>query len=195
MLKDLAYYLSLNYPIELVREEGIFVAAHPDLPGCIAQGETADEAIASLDDAREAWIEVGLADKQFIPEPLPEEFSGRLSMRMPTALHAAVAHQAQRQGASLNQFIIAALAGAVGFGKQDKPTSQETEVNELARLVEEIKETLNKMVAATTTDAPSVPQKVLDFMQHQNVRSSKATTGLTSNSLLDPSNRASHFTA
>ena len=68
-MKDLAYYLALTYPAEVVREEeGIVVAFYPDLPGCVAQGGTADEALANLDEARAAWIESRLADRQPIPE-------------------------------------------------------------------------------------------------------------------------------
>jgi antitoxin HicB len=145
MKKNLDYYLSLNYPIELTREGGFFVAAHPDLPGCVAQGDTADEAIANLDDAREAWIAVGLEDKQFIPEPLPEEFSGRLSLRMPRALHGALAHEAQRQGVSLGQFIVSALSGAVGFGRVVEQ-SKNVEVSELVQAVKELRVAVGQMV-------------------------------------------------
>jgi antitoxin HicB len=171
MTKDLAYYLSLNYPIELTRDEGFFVAAHPDLPGCIAQGDTADEAIASLDDAREAWIEVGIQDKQFIPEPLPEEFSGRLSLRMPPTLHADLAHQARRQGVSLSQFIVTALAGAVGLSKG---AGQEAKVGELARLASELKAVVDKMTAASA-EPPSILRP-----PRQALKRSVVTTGLQS---------------
>jgi antitoxin HicB len=121
MPKDLDYYMSLNYPVELTREEGVFVAAHPDLPGCIAQGDTADEAVTNLDEAREAWIAVGLEDKAFIPEPLPTEFSGRLSLRIPASLHARLAHASVRQGVSLNQLLTVILSEwSSGVSVKDK---------------------------------------------------------------------------
>jgi antitoxin HicB len=115
--RDLAHYLSLNYPIELVCEEEGFVASHPDLPGCISQGATADEAVANLAQARAAWLEVRIEDGLFIPAPLPEEFSGRISLRMPAALHASLAANAQRQAVSLNLYMVTLLAEAVGLGK------------------------------------------------------------------------------
>ena len=44
--KPLEYYLELNYPITIHRaEEGGFVAENEDLPGCLTQGETIEEAI------------------------------------------------------------------------------------------------------------------------------------------------------
>lgn len=71
MTNTLEHLLSLSYPYQLERDEdGVFVASHPDLLGCLAQGETANEVVANLDEARQAWIshrfEIGLP----IPEPV-----------------------------------------------------------------------------------------------------------------------------
>lgn len=42
----------------------------PDLPGCITQGETLEEAIESINEARELWIEtVYTSGKKDIPLP------------------------------------------------------------------------------------------------------------------------------
>jgi HicB family len=41
--------------------------------------------------------------------------SGRLLVRMPGTLHAELAREADREGVSLNSFIVAALSGAVGW--------------------------------------------------------------------------------
>ena len=46
MKMDLDDYLQLKYPIELVEdEEGGYFAQIPDLPGCMAQGETTEETL------------------------------------------------------------------------------------------------------------------------------------------------------
>lgn len=69
MNKSLDYYKSQTFPVEVVREDdGIVVAFHPDLMGCVAQGDTVDEALANLDEARAAWLEVRLAEGLPIPE-------------------------------------------------------------------------------------------------------------------------------
>jgi predicted RNase H-like HicB family nuclease len=113
---SLEYYLSLNYPYELTRdpEEGGYFATHPDLDGCAAQGETAEEAVAQLDEARELWIETRLEDGLAVPEPAPEEPSGRVSLRMPSSLHAKLIRIADRQGVSLNLILNSILAEYVG---------------------------------------------------------------------------------
>lgn len=41
--------------------------------------------------------------------------SGQVLLRMPRTLHAELVDQAEREGVSLNQFIVAALAGATGW--------------------------------------------------------------------------------
>ena len=43
------------------------------------------------------------------------DHSGRLLVRMPKSLHAELARTAERDGTSLNAFIVAALSGAVGW--------------------------------------------------------------------------------
>lgn len=42
-------------------------------------------------------------------------YSGQLRLRMPAGLHRDVAHAAFKEGVSMNQFICAVLAGAVGW--------------------------------------------------------------------------------
>lgn len=48
------------------------------------------------------------------PEPSPQR-SGTLNVRLPAELHTELAHEAERQGVSLNTLIIALLAGGIGW--------------------------------------------------------------------------------
>ncbi|MGE0456023.1 MAG: type II toxin-antitoxin system HicB family antitoxin [Vicinamibacteria bacterium] len=104
-----------RYPIRLIEDESGegFVALHPDLPGCISQGATAEEAVRSLADARALWIEDRIAEGLPVPTPLAAEPSGRVLVRMPGYLHAQLQEIAQGQGASLNQILVSALSGFV----------------------------------------------------------------------------------
>src|SRR5919106_851679 len=56
--------------------------------------------------------------------------SGRLLLRMPATLHEELARASDRDGVSLNQFITSALAGAVGWKREDigtgAPDTRET---------------------------------------------------------------------
>ena len=46
-----------------------YVASHPELPGCMSQGETIAEALLNLEDARRMYIQSLLEDG--LPVPLP----------------------------------------------------------------------------------------------------------------------------
>jgi antitoxin HicB len=63
----------LNYRVviePLTREDGGgFLASAPELPGCISDGDTPNEALANLKDAMEQWITEAKALGRVIPEP------------------------------------------------------------------------------------------------------------------------------
>ncbi|MBW4690496.1 MAG: type II toxin-antitoxin system HicB family antitoxin [Lyngbya sp. HA4199-MV5] len=68
--KALEHYLSLRYPITIYPEaEGGYVAVIKDLPGCITQGETPDEIMANIEEARQLWIETVYEHGDEIPLP------------------------------------------------------------------------------------------------------------------------------
>jgi antitoxin HicB len=48
---------------------GGFVATVPDLPGCMSDGETPEEALANVRDAVVAWIEEARALGRTVPKP------------------------------------------------------------------------------------------------------------------------------
>ncbi len=47
----------------------IYVASVPELPGCMAHGNTKEQALREIETAKELWIETALEDGQPIPEP------------------------------------------------------------------------------------------------------------------------------
>ncbi len=130
--KTLDEYLGLNYPMEVVedREAGSFFAEHPDLDGCMADGKTVEEAVKNLKAMRDLWIRARYEDNLDIPEPLPDEPSGRLLLRMAPWLHARLLRLAQQQSTSLNQLITTALAEFIGrasYGDEIKQLQQTVE--------------------------------------------------------------------
>ncbi len=114
-VKDLDYYLKLPYGLEIRRVEGGFFARIEELPGCISQGETREEALEMIEDAMRAWIADALEAGDPIPEPVSSrEYSGELRVRLPKSLHRMAARKAQEDGVSLNQYVAVAVARAVG---------------------------------------------------------------------------------
>jgi antitoxin HicB len=108
------HYRSLNYAIEIEKDnEGDFIARIPLLPGCLADGGTAEEAVLRIEEARDEWIEARLEANLPIPEP-QTEFSGKWIVRTSPDLHRKIAACARRENISLNLFLNNVLAEAVG---------------------------------------------------------------------------------
>jgi predicted RNase H-like HicB family nuclease len=104
--------------------DGYWVAEHPELPGCVADGETAAEALASLDTSRDLWIESRRATGLPVPEPGEEpQYSGRLLLRIAKSLHRELAQEAEAEGVSLNSWIARILAGR--HARKDPASSAE----------------------------------------------------------------------
>ena len=56
--RTLDYYLKLNHPITIHPDpDGGYVAEIKDLPGCLTQGETIEEMLQNINEARELWLE------------------------------------------------------------------------------------------------------------------------------------------
>ena len=123
--KDLCYYMNLDYPIDLVRDDGIYVASHPDLPGCVSMGATPTEAVENLAEVRSLWLEGQLAAGNTIPEPSRvESYSGKFVLRVPKALHRMADQRARYEGVSLNTFITSVLAGALRYPRREASQHQ-----------------------------------------------------------------------
>jgi len=120
MMKDTQYYLALNYRKVVSKDEdGIFVVEVPDLPGCVADGDTVDEAFRNLTEAMEVWIASRVEAGESVPEPrVADAYSGKFVLRLPKQLHQMLAEQAETEECSLNQYVLALLSEAVGRKKE-----------------------------------------------------------------------------
>ena len=114
--KSLEYYLKLKYPVTIHEaEEGGYFAEIIDLPGCMAQAETLDHMHKEIDFARKLWIESMYEDGNEIPLPRNEnEYSGKFIIRVPKSLHHKLDQIAEREGVSLNQYVVSALSLVTG---------------------------------------------------------------------------------
>lgn len=108
--KGLEDFLSLSYPytVEETEEEGkkIYILSYPDLPGCWAEGESFEESLRKLEDAKKAWILASLNEGLPIPEPIKEDdFKGKILLRIPPKLHMRLSKNSEKRGTSLNKYI------------------------------------------------------------------------------------------
>ena len=108
-----------DYPVVIRRlsadEGGGYLAEAPDLPGCIADGETEAEAIQNIASAIDEWIDEARRLGRKIPDPSAlDKYSGRWVQRVPKSLHMKLAEQAKREGVSLNHLATTLLAEGIG---------------------------------------------------------------------------------
>ena len=111
MMKNLEYYLSLPYKLEIKPDtnEGGYAARYPELPGCITCTDRLEDVLVCALDAKKAWLEAAIEDGLPIPEPIQESdpgYSGQFKLRMPKSLHYALAAHAKEEGISMNQYCL-----------------------------------------------------------------------------------------
>ncbi|RDJ19879.1 type II toxin-antitoxin system HicB family antitoxin [Bosea caraganae] len=66
-MDDLTYAVLVE-PLP-ISEGGGYLASVPDLPGCMSDGETPEEAIANVRDAIACWIEAAKELGRAVPPP------------------------------------------------------------------------------------------------------------------------------
>lgn len=103
---------------------GGYMINFPDLPWCMADGETEAEAVENGRDAFLATVSA-LADMgRTIPAPafspddafMPDA-SGRFVARVPKFIHAKLALRAKAEGVSLNTLVVALISEGLGSGE------------------------------------------------------------------------------
>jgi antitoxin HicB len=110
--REVAKFLKLKYRVELEKQNGgWYFARIPDLPGCMSEGKSPDEAVKNVEAARALWMEDAIESGVEIPLPSEQrKYSGKFVVRLPESLHGRLAASAERDGVSLNQFVLALLA-------------------------------------------------------------------------------------
>ncbi len=152
MKKDLAYYMALPYTIEVVTipdsEGGGFAARLPEIgrDAITGDGETPQEAIENLEEAKRArfvrYLEKGIK----IPEPISEnEFSGRFLQRVPAKLHMALSKEAKSEGLSLNQYVKSILETHTVFTYEHRAATQQED--RLLKIIESLRKELETLSA------------------------------------------------
>jgi antitoxin HicB len=111
---DKALIRSYPFTIRPLSEEdgGGFAIEYPDLPGCISDGETPEEAFENGSDAVKAYLLN--CEKHGDPVPKPSAASGQWRQRVPRSLHSRLVAKAREEGVSLNTLVTAMIAEGLG---------------------------------------------------------------------------------
>jgi len=131
VVKDLEYYSKLPYTIILERHDdqgSYWVARVAELPYCLIHGNTPEEAIREIEDVKIDWIKSNLEDGLPIPEPVQRKYSGEIRVRMSPSLHRLLKDRAGIEEVSLNQYMVTALARAVGYPEPKKKKGKNQEL-------------------------------------------------------------------
>lgn len=93
-------------------EGGGYLVEYPDIPGCISDGETIEEAIANGREALRDCVAVFHESGRKVPKPGIEAAQWR--QRLPRTLYSKLTVQAEKEGVSINSFVTAIIAEAIG---------------------------------------------------------------------------------
>jgi antitoxin HicB len=113
--RGLDYFVSLPYKIELYPSSRGFVAAIPDLPGCIAQGKTEAVALEMIVAAKVAWLEIALEGSISIPEPVEVEgvFNSNFNLQISRSLYQNLIRRAEKEGITPNRLAAHLLSKSI----------------------------------------------------------------------------------
>ncbi len=115
---------NIEYPFEMrplaEDEGGGWLITFPDLPGCMSDGETPEEAVANGKDAAAAWLRAMKESGREVPRP-SELPSGKFIARIPRSLHARLMARAKQEGVSMNALVSTFLAESLGRKPQPSP--------------------------------------------------------------------------
>ena len=151
-----------------LKDGGGFIALVPELPGCMSDGETYEEAIKNVKGAIDDWIKAATFRGQPIPEPIQyvddDDFSGKLMIRIPKKLHKELVDQAADQEISLNQLILYYLSKQTGI-QEEKKITKNIEKND--DNIDNEAEKANRIFNITMVNIPNKNWNSLGFIPHQ----------------------------
>jgi predicted RNase H-like HicB family nuclease len=90
-------------------EDGCYVVTLPGWQNARTHGATLEEATRNGREVLNLLIEAARKNGEAIPAP-ERRYSGNLRLRLPISMHARLARDAEREGVSLNQWIVSKLA-------------------------------------------------------------------------------------
>ncbi|MGP9679598.1 toxin-antitoxin system HicB family antitoxin [Halomonas sp. AOP27-A1-41] len=108
---------SYNIVTRYIDEDNGYEAKVVELPDVAEYGDTQSEAYALALDTIDTTAEIMAEKGRQMPSPIvhKDDYSGRITLRIPKTLHASLSDIADKEGASLNQMITTILASFRGF--------------------------------------------------------------------------------
>jgi predicted RNase H-like HicB family nuclease len=72
--------MKIEYPVQIIwsQQDGAYLAISAELPGCVSDGQTPEEAMANFRVIVEEWIETAKEEGRDIPKPMTVDDFARL---------------------------------------------------------------------------------------------------------------------
>jgi predicted RNase H-like HicB family nuclease len=104
--------------VQRVTEDGqtLFRATVREFPDLVDYGQTPEEAFALAIESIETLAKMAHEDGRTLPRAIADDgtFSGRVTLRMTKSLHHKASTAADREGVSLNTYLVSVIAEAIG---------------------------------------------------------------------------------
>lgn len=144
-------------------ESGQYSAEVLELHGCYSEGATPKEAYENLDKACANWIDSAKSQGMEIPAPLVSQgYNGKIALRLPKSLHRRAVQYAAKDGVSLNQFLLSAIAERVG--------AEEASRQIVARMDDCINQLSDKCAVFVMTATSILSETSNHFIRQENLR-------------------------
>lgn len=95
-----------------VEEGGGYLVEYPDIPGCMSDGDSIEQALANGREALRDCIDVFRESGRTIPKP--GIVAAQWRQRLPRTLYSKLTKQAENEGVSINSLVTAIIAEAIG---------------------------------------------------------------------------------
>ena len=100
-----------------IEDGGGYMITFPDIPGCMSDGETQEEALANGRDAFDSWMAAQVDMGRRMPAPTHYDEEGKpvkFVQRLPRSLHVSLQARAKAEGVSINTLVLALIAEGLG---------------------------------------------------------------------------------
>lgn len=107
--------------------ENCFQAKIVELPDVAEYADTYEEAYSLAIDTIQTTAEIFAQKGKAMPQPIVanEDYSGRVTLRLPKTLHAALVKKADHEDVSLNQLLVSVLSAYRGFDTAMQATRED----------------------------------------------------------------------
>lgn len=113
-----AHDYSITIRKAVIEDEMVYEARIRELPDATEYADSAEEAYALAIDTIETTAQILHERGKAMPPPYvpADDYSGRVTLRLPRSLHRALAEAAESDGVSLNQHLVGVLTYVSGIG-------------------------------------------------------------------------------